>query len=75
MVSRMHFDDEAQAVEAAEKIDAAGYEVAIVQERFAGEDDDEAVEYVVASPATPEMLVQVVGDDVFITSDDEVAGA
>lgn len=69
MVSRMHFDDEDEAVKAAEAIDQAGHEVALIKERFAGEDDDEAVDYVVATPATPEELKPLVGEDTFIETD------
>ncbi len=72
MVSRIHFDEETEAVEAAEKIDAAGFEVVLIQERFAGEDDGEAVDYVVATPATVDELRAVVGDEVFIEADEDV---
>ncbi|MEL4506062.1 hypothetical protein AAEX63_14655 [Luteococcus sp. H138] len=69
MVSRMHFDDEDEAIKAAEAIDAAGHEVALIKERFAGEDDDEAVDYVVATPADPDALRPLVGEDTFIETD------
>ncbi|MDN5562958.1 hypothetical protein EDD41_3314 [Luteococcus japonicus] len=69
MVSRMHFEDEDEAVKAAEAIDAAGHEVALIKERFAGEDDDEAIDFVVATPAEPDVLRPVVGEDTFIETD------
>ncbi|MEL4357569.1 MULTISPECIES: hypothetical protein [unclassified Luteococcus] len=69
MVSRMHFDDEDQAVRAAEAIDAAGHEVALIKERFAGEDDDEAIDFVVATPASADQLKELVGEEVFIETD------
>lgn len=69
MVSRIHFEDEDEATRAAQAIDAAGHEVAVVKERFAGEDDDEEVDYVVATPATPDQLRPLVGDEVFVESD------
>ena len=43
-ITRIHLDDEDRATALAEAIDARGHEVAVVRERFAGEDDDEAVE-------------------------------
>lgn len=69
MVSRMHFEDEDEAIKAAEAIDAAGHEVALVKERFAGEDDDEDIDFVVATPATVDQVKALVGEDVFVEVD------
>ncbi|WP_420175398.1 hypothetical protein [Luteococcus sp. OSA5] len=69
MVSRMHFDDEDEAIKAAEAIDQAGFEVALIKERFAGEDDDEDVDHVVATPASVDEVRPLVGEDVFIEAD------
>ena len=62
MVTRIHVDDADLADEAAEALFSAGHEVAIIRERFAGEDDDEAVEYVVATPATKQEVVDALGE-------------
>ncbi|HET9127379.1 MAG TPA: hypothetical protein VHO26_08735 [Propionibacteriaceae bacterium] len=62
MVTRIHFDDAEGADEAAETLYAAGYEVAIVRERFAGEDDDEDIDYVVATPASKQEAMEALGD-------------
>ena len=72
MVTRLHFDDATLADEAAEALFAAGHEVAVVRERFAGEDDDEAVDYVVATPASVEQTRAAIGDlaeNLFISED------
>ena len=72
MVTRIHFDEAERADEAAESLFTAGYEVAVVRERFAGEDDDEDVEFVVATPASVAQAHEVLGDlgpDVFVTED------
>jgi len=73
MVTRIHLEDADRADEAAEALFAAGYEVAVVRERFAGEDDDEAVDYVVATPATKQealaALGELAGDDLFVSED------
>ncbi|MDA8439059.1 MAG: hypothetical protein M0Z51_09405 [Propionibacterium sp.] len=72
MVTRIHFDDAERADEAAESLFSAGHEVAVVRERFAGEDDDEDVEYVVATPASVEdarAALGDLGDGVFVTED------
>lgn len=72
MVSRIHFDDEQRAVAAADALDDAGLEVALIQERFAGEDDDEALDYVVATPEEAgrvrELLKDLL-DDEFVEQD------
>ncbi|MGO4955758.1 hypothetical protein ACTQ49_00545 [Luteococcus sp. Sow4_B9] len=65
----MHFEDEDEAIKAAEAIDAAGHEVALVKERFAGEDDDEDIDFVVATPATVDQVKALVGEDVFVEVD------
>ncbi|MGL5405672.1 MAG: hypothetical protein ACRDAX_02600 [Propionibacteriaceae bacterium] len=51
MTTRIHFDSEDAAVEAAEILDDNEYEVAVIKERFAGEDDDEEIVWVVATTA------------------------
>ncbi|MGJ6979471.1 hypothetical protein ACSDQ9_02910 [Aestuariimicrobium soli] len=68
-ITRIHLEDETAAAELAERIDALGFEVAVIGERFAGEDDDEAIEYVVCTPATPADLGDLVDDDWFVTTD------
>lgn len=50
-ISRVHFDDPADADAAAQVIADAGHEVAVVKELFDGEDDDEDAVYIVATPA------------------------
>ncbi len=72
MVTRIHFHDAERADEAAEALFAAGYEVAVVRERFAGEDDDEDLDHVVATPVSAEEAGAVLGDlgdEVFVTED------
>lgn len=66
MIARIHCDDETDAKALAEAIDARGHEVAIIKERFAGEDDGEAISYVVCTPATKDALADLVGEDVFV---------
>ena len=68
-ITRIHLDDEDEAQALAEAIDARGFEVAVIGERFAGEDDDEALEYVVCTPATREELGDLIGPDHFVTTD------
>lgn len=68
-ITRIHLDDEDEASALAAAIDALGFDVAVIGERFAGEDDDEAIEYVVHTPATPEELGDLIGDDHFVTTD------
>lgn len=69
MVTRIHLDDEADATALAESIDALGHEVAIIKERFAGEDDGEAVSFVVCTPADKDALVDLVDEDAFVEYD------
>lgn len=72
MVTRIHFEDEGEANEFASKVDDLGHEVAVINERFAGEDDDEAVEYVVCTPASRAELFEAFGDELeaqFVTED------
>ena len=69
MITRIHLEDAEAADDLATAIDAAGHEVAVVQERFAGEDDGEAVEYVVCTPAPPEQLAGLVPAGAFVTHD------
>jgi alkanesulfonate monooxygenase SsuD/methylene tetrahydromethanopterin reductase-like flavin-dependent oxidoreductase (luciferase family) len=68
-VTRIHLDDEDAAARLAERIDALGFEVAVIAERFAGEDDDEAMEYVVCTPAARADLGGLVREDWFVTTD------
>ena len=69
MVTRIHLDDESDANELAAAIDARGHEVAIIKERFHGEDDGEAIQYVVCTPATRDVLADLVDEDVFVETD------
>lgn len=72
MVTRIHFDDADAADQAAETLFAGGHEVAVVRERFAGEDDDEAVEFVVATTADAAQVHEALPDlepDTFISSE------
>ncbi|MGA4668631.1 hypothetical protein ACPCG0_02330 [Propionibacteriaceae bacterium Y1923] len=69
MVTRVHFDDESEATALAQALDALGHEVAVILERFAGEDDDEAVDWVVYTPADADVLAELVDEDVFVESD------
>lgn len=72
MVTRIHFEDADAADQAAEQLFEAGHEVAIVRERFAGEDDDEAIEHVVATTASEQQARDTLGDlpaDTFIAED------
>lgn len=69
MVTRIHFEDADEADRAAEQLFAAGHEVAIVRERFAGEDDDEAIEHVVATTASGDEVrgaLPELPEDVFV---------
>lgn len=68
-ITRIHLDDEDRATSLAEAIDARGHEVAVVRERFAGEDDDEAVEFVVCTPAEESALADLLDEDTFVTRD------
>ena len=69
MITRIHLEDESDADALASAIDAAGHEVAVVKERFAGEDDDEAIEFVVCTPAAPATLGGLVPEGAFVTHD------
>lgn len=69
MVTRIHVDEESTAQQLAEAIDARGHEVAVIKERFAGEDDGEAVVYVVCTPAGEDVLADLVDEDVFVEVD------
>jgi len=70
MVTRVHLGDEDEANELASRIDEAGHEVAVIQERFAGEDDDEEVEFVVATTARRRDVEALVSDpQVFVEED------
>ncbi len=68
MVIRIHVEDEKAAQAAAEALAEQQHEVALLRERFAGEDDDEAVELVVATTA-PRAEVARLFPDAFITED------
>lgn len=62
-VLRLSFDEPDDAAATAEAIADAGHEVALIKERFAGEDDDEAIIHVVATPASlDEVRALIVGD-------------
>lgn len=69
MVTRVYFEDEDRAQALAAALDGRGLEVAVIQERFAGEDDDEAIEYVVCTPETRDVLADLVDEDVFVAED------
>lgn len=72
MVTRIHFEDADAADAAAEALFDAGHEVAVVRERFAGEDDDEALEHVVATTASEGQVRSALPDltdDVFVSED------
>lgn len=69
MIARIHLDDEVEATALAEALDGRGHEVAIIKERFAGEDDGEAVSFVVCTPADQNVLADLVGEDVFVEYD------
>ena len=69
MIARIHLDDQAEATTLAETLDALGHEVAIIKERFAGEDDGEAITFVVCTPADQDVLADLVGEDVFVEYD------
>ena len=69
MVTRIHLDEESDAQAMAEAIDQRGFEVAIIKERFAGEDDDELVQYVVCTTAAEDALADLVGEDVLVEGD------
>lgn len=68
-VTRLHFDSEDDASATAEALAAAEIEVALIKERFAGEDDDEAISFVVATPAAPELLDGLVVGDCYVETD------
>lgn len=72
MVTRIHFDDGEDADALADLLYSAGHEVAVVRERCDGE-YDAAIDYVVATPATPEQLHTLAPDlpeDIDIEADD-----
>lgn len=69
MIARIHLDEQSEATTLAEALDALGHEVAIIKERFAGEDDGEAVSFVVCTPAPQDVLADLVGEDVFVEFD------
>ena len=69
MITRIHLDDEDEATALASAIDERGYEVVVIAERFAGEDDDEAIEYVVHVNGGAESVAGLVAEDVFVTTD------
>lgn len=63
MITRVHFEDAAQARDAAARLAASDLEVALVEERSAGDDDGEAIVYVVATPAGLTDAAEVIGLD------------
>lgn len=65
-VLRISFNEADEAESSAEMIAAAGYEVAVVKERFAGEDDDEAIVYVVATTAPLDQIREYLVGDYFV---------
>lgn len=71
MVTRVHVDDGEDADALAEVLYNAGYDVAVVKERFDGEDDE--IDYVVATPATVEQVRAAAPDldpELFVEADD-----
>jgi hypothetical protein len=70
VTTRIYLSDSDQATALAEAIDDLGYEVAVITERFAGDDDDEAIEHVVYTPATIEQLGALIPADAFVESDE-----
>lgn len=72
MVTRVYFDDPEPADEAAHVLYEAGHEVAVIKERFAGEDDDEDVSYVLATPAPEETVrtLLTLDDDAWVETDE-----
>lgn len=74
MVTRIHFDDGEDADALADVLYAAGHDVAVIKERFDGEDDDEEIDYVVATPATEAQVraaAPALAPEVFVETDDE----
>lgn len=71
MVTRVHLDDEDAAEALARALDERGHEVVVVRERFAGDDDDEAISYVVCTPADEGALADLVDEDAFVEYDEE----
>lgn len=69
MITRIHLDDEHAATALAEAIDGRGLDVAVIAERFAGEDDDEAIEYVVCVNGAKSLVDDLLGEDLFVTED------
>lgn len=51
-VTRIAFDDQSEAEQTAQALFDAGFETALLKERFEGEDDDEEVVHVVATTAS-----------------------
>lgn len=68
-ITRLHFESEDDANATAEALAAAELEVALVKERFAGEDDDEAISFVVATPASQEQVAGLVVGEYYLESD------
>lgn len=65
-ILRLSFTEEDEANASAAAIAEAGYEVAVVKERFAGEDDDEEVVFVVATPARLDRVEKLLSGDYFV---------
>lgn len=67
MVTRMHFTDQQEAVDVANKIDAAGFEVAVITEREG--DQDQPASYLVAVLASVEQVEPLVPSSVVLSGD------
>ena len=65
-ILRLSFAVEDEASASAAAIAEAGHEVAVVKERFAGEDDDEEVVFVVATPAPLDRVEKLLCGDYFV---------
>lgn len=68
-VTRIHTDGEERATDLARRIDERGLDVAVIAERFAGEDDGEAVEFVVHVRADRSAVDDLVAEGEFVTVD------
>ncbi len=70
MITRAYFSDPDPAQSLQEALTALGHEAEVVAERFAGEDDDEAIEYAVCTDAPSATVTRLVDPDTFIVEDD-----
>lgn len=71
MVTRVHFEEETDAADAADVLYDAGQEVAVIKERFAGEDDDEEIVFVLATPCDEAKVRELLDldEDAWVESD------